>query len=215
MEHQGASHGQATDRRTDAIGLLQIGQPRGTSVSIPSTALPSGVLSNFGSCTTASLYVPITATTAPFSAFRTNRAPVRTSRAAPARLECLARGMAAPKLKARPFPPTDHVSKPVSQAVSLRDVPQARLARTGVDVRRVRQAIVTACQSLAKFPETDDIRRLVIQAASLSAEVDEWLLSPPSAEACDHVMRCVMAIHIGTVQVARAARTGHAGIGKA
>jgi hypothetical protein len=120
--------------------------------------------------------------------------------------------MPAPKSKARPFLLTDHVSKPVSQGISQHDPSRAH---TGVDVRRVRQAIVTACQSLAKFPETDDVRRLVIQAASLSAEVDEWLLSPPSAEACDHVMRCVMAIHIGTVQVARAARTGRAAIGKA
>jgi hypothetical protein len=83
-----------------------------------------------------------------------------------------------------------------------------------VDVRRVRQAIDLAQQSLARFPETEDVRRLVRQAASLDAEVENWSSSPPSPDACDRVMRSVMAIHIGTVQVARTARGGHA-IGKA
>jgi hypothetical protein len=78
----------------------------------------------------------------------------------------------------------------------------------GVDVRRIRQAIDTARRSLAMMPETDDVRRLVLQAASLSAEIDGWAAAPPSPEACDRVMRCVLAIHIGTVQVARAARSG-------
>jgi hypothetical protein len=83
-----------------------------------------------------------------------------------------------------------------------------------VDVRRVRQAIDMAQRSLATFPETEDVRRLVRQAAGLSAEVDGWESLPPSSDACDRVMRSVMAIHIGTVQVARAARGGRA-IGRA
>lgn len=74
------------------------------------------------------------------------------------------------------------------------------------DVRRVRQAIETAQRSLASFPETEDVLRLIRQAAGLSAEVDRWASSPPTSEACDRVMRSVMAIHIGTVQAARAAR---------
>jgi hypothetical protein len=84
----------------------------------------------------------------------------------------------------------------------------------GVDVRRVRQAIDTAQRSLATFPETEDVRRLVRQAAGLSAEVEHWVSSPPSPDACDRVMRSVMAIHIGTVEVARTVRGGRA-IGKA
>jgi hypothetical protein len=80
-----------------------------------------------------------------------------------------------------------------------------------VDVRRIRQAIETAQRSLAIFPETEEVRRLMRQAAGLSAEVDHWSSSPPSPDTCDRVMRSVMAIHIGTVQVARAARA----IGKA
>ncbi len=79
------------------------------------------------------------------------------------------------------------------------------------DVRRVRQAIETAQRSLASFPETEEVRRLIREAARLSVEVDHWTSSPPSPEACDRVMRSVMAIHIGAVQVARAARA----IGKA
>lgn len=81
-------------------------------------------------------------------------------------------------------------------------------------MRRVRQAIDTAQRSLATFPETEDVRRLVRQAAGLSAEVEHWASSPPSPDACDRVMRSVMAIHIGTVEVARAVRGGRA-IGKA
>jgi hypothetical protein len=94
--------------------------------------------------------------------------------------------------------------KPAPAPATLETVP-------GVDVRRVRQAIETAQRSLSSFPETEDVRRLMHQAAGLSAEVEDWAASPPSSEACDRVMRCVMAIHIGTVQVARAARA----IGKA
>ena len=80
-----------------------------------------------------------------------------------------------------------------------------------VEIRRVRQAIESAQRGLATFPETEDVRRLMRQAAGLSAEVDGWSSSPPSPESRDRVMRSVMAIHIGTVQVARAARV----IGKA
>lgn len=83
-----------------------------------------------------------------------------------------------------------------------------------VDVHRVRQAIDSAQRSLATFPATDDVRSLVRRAAGLSAEVEQWTSSPPSLDACDRVMRDVLAIHIGTVQVARAARGGSA-IGKA
>jgi hypothetical protein len=82
---------------------------------------------------------------------------------------------------------------------------------SGVDVRRVRQAIETAQRSLASFPETQEVRRLIELATGLSAEVECWASEPPSSEACDRVMRSVMAIHVGTVQVARAARA----IGKA
>jgi hypothetical protein len=87
-------------------------------------------------------------------------------------------------------------------------------ASEGVDVRRVRQAIDTAQRSLATFPETEDVRRLVRQAAGLSAEVEHWASTPPSPDACDRVMRSVMAVHIGAVQVARTVRSGR-GIGKA
>jgi hypothetical protein len=75
-----------------------------------------------------------------------------------------------------------------------------------VDVRRIRQAIETAQRGLAIFPETEEVRRLMRQAAGLTAEVARWASSPPSPDTCDRVMRSVMAIHVGTVQVARAAR---------
>jgi hypothetical protein len=92
----------------------------------------------------------------------------------------------------------------------------SELARNDVeaDVRRVRQAIDSAWRSLATFPATEDVRRLVRRAADLSAEVDQWVSSPPSPDTCDRVMRDVLAIHIGTVQVARTVRAG-VPIGKA
>jgi hypothetical protein len=85
----------------------------------------------------------------------------------------------------------------------------------GVDVRRVRQAIDTAARSLAAFPDSDVVRRLTIQAATLNEEVERWSSVPPTPEAAERVMRCVMAIHIGAVQVARAVRDLHGPIGKA
>lgn len=77
-----------------------------------------------------------------------------------------------------------------------------------VDVLRVRQAIDTAQRSLAELPGTEDVRRLVLQAEGLHAEVERWVASPPSPDACDRVMRSLMAIHIGAVQLARALRAG-------
>jgi hypothetical protein len=103
---------------------------------------------------------------------------------------------------------------PVWKREMLQSPIAAALEPPAVDVRRVRQAIDMAQRSLATFPVTEDVRRLVQQAAGLSAEVDGWASLPPSADACDRVMRSVMAIHIGTVQVARAARGGRA-IGRA
>jgi hypothetical protein len=97
--------------------------------------------------------------------------------------------------------------KPGMPPFALHPAPQ-------VDVGRVRQAIDTAQRSLATFPETEDVRRLARQAAGLSAEIEQWASTPPSPDACDRVMRSVMAIHIGTVQVARSVRGG-AAIGKA
>jgi hypothetical protein len=79
-----------------------------------------------------------------------------------------------------------------------------------VDALRVRQAIDTAERSLAELPATEDVRRLVLQAAGLRAEVEGWAASPPSPDACDRVMRSLMAIHIGAVQSAREFRAGGA-----
>ncbi len=97
--------------------------------------------------------------------------------------------------------------KPGTSLFSRHPAPQ-------LDVGRVRQAIDTAQRSLATFPETEDVRRLVREAAGLSAEVERWASTPPSPDACDRVMRSVMAIHIGAVQLARSVRDGRA-IGKA
>jgi hypothetical protein len=77
-----------------------------------------------------------------------------------------------------------------------------------VDVVRVREAIDTAQRGLAELPVTEDVRRLVLQAECLRAEVEGWAASPPSSDACDRVMRSVMAIHIGAVQLARELRAG-------
>jgi hypothetical protein len=75
-----------------------------------------------------------------------------------------------------------------------------------VDVGRVRQAIDTALRSLAALPATEEVRHLVVQAEGLGAEIENWASSPPSLDTCDRVMRSVMAIHIGAVQVARQLR---------
>ncbi len=104
------------------------------------------------------------------------------------------------------------VSKP-AQPPALSELARKDV-ELSVDVRRVRHAIDSAQRSLASFPATEDVRRLVRRAAGLSAEVDQWASSPPSPDTCDRVMRDVLAIHIGTVQVARTARTGPS-IGKA
>lgn len=77
-----------------------------------------------------------------------------------------------------------------------------------VDVLRVRQAIDTAQRSLAELPPTEDVRRLVMQAEGLGAEIEGWAASPPTSDACDRVMRSLMAIHIGAVQLARQLRAG-------
>lgn len=77
-----------------------------------------------------------------------------------------------------------------------------------VDVPRVRHAIDTAERSLAELPATEDVRRLVLQAEGLRAEVEGWAASPPSPDACDRVMRSLMAIHIGAVQLGRQLRAG-------
>jgi hypothetical protein len=77
-----------------------------------------------------------------------------------------------------------------------------------VDVLRVRQAIDTAQRSLAELPATEEVRRLVSQAEGLHAEVERWAASPPSSDACDRVMRSLMSIHVGAVQLARALRAG-------
>ncbi len=104
------------------------------------------------------------------------------------------------------------VSKP-AQPPALSELARKEM-ELSVDVRRVRQAIDSAQRSLATFPSTEDVRRLVRRAAGLSAEVDPWASSPPSPDTCDRVMRDVLVIHIGTVQVARTVRAG-APIGKA
>jgi hypothetical protein len=85
----------------------------------------------------------------------------------------------------------------------------------GVDVRRVREAINTAARTLARFPDSEAVRRLLVQAGTLNEEVDAWAFTPPTPEAAERVMRCVMAIHIGAVQVARAARDPHGALGRA
>jgi hypothetical protein len=80
------------------------------------------------------------------------------------------------------------------------------IASRRVDVRRVNQAIDTAQRSLAALPPTEDVRRLALQADGVKAEVEGWAASPPSSDACDRVMRSLMAIHIGAVQLARELR---------
>jgi hypothetical protein len=76
----------------------------------------------------------------------------------------------------------------------------------GVDVRRVRRAIDTAEQTLTAIPATDDVRRVMKVALRLRREVDQWVDAVPTPEERDRVLREVLAIHVGALQVVRVAR---------
>jgi hypothetical protein len=81
-----------------------------------------------------------------------------------------------------------------------------RMVSPRVDVRRVRHAIEMASEALEAIPDTDEVRRLIGRAASLRAELEQWVAAPPTPEQRDELLRSVLAIHVGTLQVARIAR---------